>query len=194
LSVDPQDFFTSGNDPRYVNRFAYAGNDPVTNLDPDGEAIGKAIKFVRNTIKHKGNPIKGAAETISGIGDDIGTLADGQLNLEDVETVVSLVTGLDKKDQKAIGSIGKKAKDKFSDCRDPKSIQDKMTLDAAKSGKGDTIIPADEIKDPKFKDKGMEKAQYKTKSDQGKDSVVNYMRKPGSDSGTDYKFKKRSDE
>ena len=83
-------------------------------------------------------------------------------------------------------------KDKFASRREPKSIQDQMTLDAAKSGQGETIIPADKIKDPTFK--GMEKAQLKTESNEGKKSVVNFMRKPKSKEGTDFKFKKRSDE
>ena len=82
--------------------------------------------------------------------------------------------------------------DKFAGRREPKSLQDQMTLDAAKKGEGDTIISADKIKDPKFK--GMEKAQLKTTSDSGKKSVVNFMRKPGSKEGADFKFKKRSDE
>lgn len=107
LSVDPVTFMDTG-DPRYFNRYAYAGNDPINHLDPDGQAIGKAIKFVRNTIKHKGNPIKGATETLSGIGDDLGTLTDGQLNLDDAAAVVSLITGFGKKDQKAIEGAAKK--------------------------------------------------------------------------------------
>jgi len=109
LSIDPVDFMQTG-DPRYFNRFAYSGNDPVNNIDPDGRIIGKAIKFVRNTIKHKGNPIKGFTETVAGAADDIGTLVDGQLNLDDVAAVVSLVTGLDKKDQAAIASVSKRKK------------------------------------------------------------------------------------
>ena len=36
LSVDPVDFMGSGGDPRYVNRYMYAGNDPVNMWDPDG--------------------------------------------------------------------------------------------------------------------------------------------------------------
>lgn len=73
-------------------------------IDPDGQIAGKAIKFLRNTAKHKGNPIKGGAETISGAIDDIGTLVDGKFNSEDVQAAISLITGLDKKDQKAVES------------------------------------------------------------------------------------------
>jgi pretoxin HINT domain-containing protein len=82
--------------------------------------------------------------------------------------------------------------DKFADRRAPESIQDQMTLDAAKSGQGKTIIPAEKIGDPKFQ--GMEKASLKVESNEGKESVVNFMRDPKTSEGTDFKFKKRSDE
>jgi len=122
LSIDPVTFLDTG-DTRYFNRYAYVGNDPINNIDPDGRVIGKAIKFGRNTIKHNGNPIKGGAETITGIVDDVGTLVDGQLNFDDVRAVGSLITGFDKKDQKAIeGSVrgAKNAADKARQARQRK--------------------------------------------------------------------------
>ena len=58
--------------------------------------------------------------------------------------------------------------------KDPKSIQDQMTLDAAKEGQGSKII--DNLGDEKFK--GMENWEYKVKSENGRDSVVHYVRDP----------------
>jgi len=86
------------------------------------------------------------------------------------------------------GGTGAKSGDKFS--RAPKSIQDQMTLKAAKEGKGDMII--DNLSDPKFK--GMQKMELKVKSGNGNDSVVHYVRDPKTGSGTDFKFKKHSTE
>ena len=111
LSVDPVDFMGSGYDPRYVNRYAYAGNDPISNIDPNGETIGKIVKLGRNIEKHDGNVFKGVAETGAGIVDDLSTLLDGKLDANDVSAVVSLVTGLDSKDQKAFtGAVGRAVK------------------------------------------------------------------------------------
>ena len=38
LSTDPLGFASIG-DPRFINRYSYAGNDPVNNLDPDGRQV-----------------------------------------------------------------------------------------------------------------------------------------------------------
>ena len=58
--------------------------------------------------------------------------------------------------------------------RMPKSIQDQMTLRAARDGKGYSIIK--NLNDPKFK--GMEKMELKVKSANGRDSVVHHVRNP----------------
>ncbi|MBV5349003.1 hypothetical protein JZU61_05040, partial [bacterium] len=62
--------------------------------------------------------------------------------------------------------------DKWS--REPKSIQDQMTLQAAKEGHGVRIIEG--LNDPNFK--GMDKWELKVKSKNGNDSVVHYVRDP----------------
>lgn len=51
LSVDPVDFMGSGYNPAYFNRYAYSGNDPINNLDPDGQFFGAAGKLVKLAIK-----------------------------------------------------------------------------------------------------------------------------------------------
>jgi hypothetical protein len=76
--------------------------------------------------------------------------------------------------------------DKWS--RDPKSIQDEMTLEHAKKGEGDRIMIS--LKDPNFK--GMEKWELKTKSYNGNDSVVHYVRDPSTGKLMDFKFTNHS--
>ena len=76
--------------------------------------------------------------------------------------------------------------DKFS--REPKSIQDKMALEAAKEGQGVVIIRS--LNDARYK--GMEKIEFKVKSTNGKDSVVHYVRDPKTQELMDFKFKKHS--
>ncbi|MCU1748385.1 RHS repeat domain-containing protein, partial [Pseudomonas sp. 6D_7.1_Bac1] len=76
--------------------------------------------------------------------------------------------------------------DKWS--REPKSIQDQMTLKAAQSGEGNVIIR--NLSDPDFK--GMEKMELKVKSVNGNDSVVHFVRDQKTGSLLDFKFKKHS--
>jgi hypothetical protein len=63
-----------------------------------------------------------------------------------------------------------------------------MALDAAKRGEGrDLKIP---LNDPKYI--GMQKMEYRVKSETGKDSVVHYVRDPTTGELMDFKFKKHS--
>jgi hypothetical protein len=76
--------------------------------------------------------------------------------------------------------------------RTPKSIQDRLALEAAKKGEGTQII-ADNLKklnDSRYK--GMKKWEYKTKSKNGNDSVVHYVKDPKTGKLMDFKFKKHS--
>ncbi|VVM17847.1 FIG00769654: hypothetical protein [uncultured Gammaproteobacteria bacterium] len=92
---------------------------------------------------------------------------------------------------KAAASINKvKQIDRWS--RTPKSIQDRLALEAAKKGEGTQII-ADNLKklnDSRYK--GMKKWEYKTKSKNGNDSVVHYVKDPKTGKLMDFKFKKHS--
>jgi len=72
--------------------------------------------------------------------------------------------------------------------RVPKSIQDRLALEAAKRGEGIKVIEG--LNDPRFK--GMDKMEYKVKSADGLDSVVHYVRDPKTGKLMDFKFKKHS--
>ena len=78
--------------------------------------------------------------------------------------------------------------DKWS--RAPKSIQDQMTLEAAKEGYGEIIMEG--LNDPRFKN--FNKVELKVKSKTGRDSVVHYVQDPNTGNITDFKFKKHSTE
>ncbi|NKD78112.1 hypothetical protein HEQ60_10115 [Haematospirillum sp. H1815] len=90
---------------------------------------------------------------------------------------------------KAADDAGKAAiesGDKWS--RAPKSLQDQMTLQAARKEEG-RPLPI-ELNDPRYQ--GMQKMEYKTKSAEGKDSVVHYILDPKTGERMDFKFKKHS--
>ncbi|WP_305076266.1 RHS repeat domain-containing protein, partial [Methylobacter sp. BlB1] len=80
--------------------------------------------------------------------------------------------------------------DKFGNVisRLPKSIQDQMTLDAAKRGEG--IVKIDNLGDPKYA--RMQKMELETISNGGKKSNVHYVRDPITGDIMDFKFKKHS--
>lgn len=80
------------------------------------------------------------------------------------------------------------APDKWS--RTPKSIQDQMALEAAKRDEGKRIMMEVPLNDPKFKD--MHKMQLKVKSDEGRESVIHYIKNPETGELMDFKFKKHS--
>jgi hypothetical protein len=88
--------------------------------------------------------------------------------------------------QKAADKAKVKVDDKF--IRNPNSLQDKLTLDAAKSGEGVKIMS--NMGDPRYK--GWDKYEYKTKSSEGFDSVVHYVKNPNTGEVADFKFKKRA--
>ena len=72
----------------------------------------------------------------------------------------------------------------------PKTIQDKMTLEAAKKGKGEIILK--KLGDPKYK--GMVKKQLNVKSNEQRSSTVNYIHDPKTGKLSDFKFKKHSNQ
>jgi hypothetical protein len=66
-----------------------------------------------------------------------------------------------------------------------RSLQDQMTLEAARGGAGQMIIEA--LGDPRFA--GMQKWSYSTRSAKGALSEVHYVRDPRSGALMDFKFK-----
>jgi len=78
--------------------------------------------------------------------------------------------------------------DKDPRVKTPSSIQDRMTMGAAKKGAGTKIM--DNMKNERYK--GWEKWEYKVKSADGRDSVVHYVRNPQTGKTADFKFKART--
>jgi len=72
--------------------------------------------------------------------------------------------------------------------RVPKTIQDRLALEAARKGAGEVIIT--DLKDARFL--GMEKWEYAVKSNGKLDSVVHYVFDPKTGMRMDFKFKKHS--
>ncbi len=59
LSPDPVEFSPAR--PDMFGRYAYAANDPVNMIDPDGRiarAVVSGLKILRRTVKHRGNVVK----------------------------------------------------------------------------------------------------------------------------------------
>ncbi|MCB1114587.1 MAG: hypothetical protein KDK62_07515 [Chlamydiia bacterium] len=83
-------------------------------------------------------------------------------------------------------------KDKFGNeiSRDPKSIQDRLTLEAAQNGAKDVDVIIEELSDPRFR--GMEKVKYETISECGAKSKVHFVRDPKTGERFDFKFKRHS--
>ena len=187
------------------NRYAYGNNNPYKFVDPDGNS--PLSVFLVEVAK------------LTGIGYGLGVAADaisqaaafGQVNWSIAASsdaaiaggATGLLSGLNIGAAKTLSQIERSAStaataqregkitarvaDKFS--REPRSVMDKMVLDAAKEGKGTKII--ENLGDPKFK--GMEKWQYTETSTAGKTSTVHYVRDPKTGSLTDFKFTKHAE-
>ena len=161
------------NDPSLIVNVAQAELDEVKGLLADFER-----EFERAGL-----------DGAFGAGESLGQVAGKAIAL--IGGTATGVGGAALGTSKAISRITKsvnkvKQIDKWS--RTPKTIQDKLTLEAAKKGAGEPIIIS--LGDSKYK--GMEKWEYKVTSKEGKQSVVHYVKDPKTGKMMDFKFKKHS--
>ena len=107
MSIDPVTFLHTGN-PSQFNRYAYANNDPINMFDPDGR--NAVTKFVKQTIKHKGNVIEAAID----VGGEVVTVfAPSSTPLERLISAAELVSPVSVSDIKDAKKVIGAAKKKF---------------------------------------------------------------------------------
>ncbi|MDN4037291.1 RHS repeat-associated core domain-containing protein [Massilia sp. YIM B02443] len=122
LSIDP--VTTDANTGGSFNRYAYANNSPYKYIDPDGR--NAVTKFIKQTIKHRGDAIQAVADVAS----DVVTVVSPSSTMgERVEAAISLLSPVDVKDVKAA-----------------KNLLEKVSL--PKPGKGPGSVPKED-RDPK---------------------------------------------
>ncbi|WP_347815000.1 RHS repeat domain-containing protein [Leptospira noguchii] len=173
---------------------ALSAPTPVNAAVNSAVATGKGVYDLAKDYKGTYNSAKDFAGKLTSKDDKVRDYAAGQAAAHTMSAVLGGMAG------KALGSKLPKPKTDLPGggtnnggkqwSREPKSIQDQMTLDASKKGAGKNIL--NNLDDPKYK--GMEKWEYKTKSKNGKDSVVHYVKDPKTNELMDFKFKKHSTE
>jgi hypothetical protein len=77
--------------------------------------------------------------------------------------------------------------------REPKSLQDQMSLEGAKRGEGDVLISAEDMNDPKYAGTH-DKYEYVVKSTDGKTTVVHYVKDKETGELSDFKFKNHGED
>jgi len=79
-----------------MNMYAYVGGDPVNATDPSG-AIAKLLKVAynvgRNTARNGGDLKKSGLDELNDAIENLSTLADGQLTIDDAFAAFDLATG-----------------------------------------------------------------------------------------------------
>lgn len=103
LSIDP--VTTDANTGGSFNRYAYANNSPYKYIDPNGR--NAVTKFIKQTIKHRGDAIQAAVDVAS----DVVTVVSPSSSMGDrVEAAISLISPVDVSDLKAAKSFFRGAK------------------------------------------------------------------------------------
>jgi hypothetical protein len=141
------------------------------------------------------------------IGDKIAAAADITLdvgtgiNVKDIKAAAKAVEGAAEKVsalrkgplKNASGSLDESASkarslpqgDKFR--RDPRNLQDKLTMDEAKAGAGEPVPGMGPLKDPRYK--GWQKMQHQHEGPDGTRTNVHYNLNPKTGEKADFKFK-----
>lgn len=190
-------------DYKHIDRYSYGYGNPVNANDPSGNAAETPWDIANAVVGWgtfgfdvaEGN-WWGAAESGAGALYDTAAifvpfLPGGASTALKGKRAAALVVDTASDASKSGGDvIHLPHTDKFGNVisRNPKSIQDQMTLEAAQRGEGIVKIPS--LNDPKFK--GMQKMELETISAGGKKSNVHYVRDPATGQTMDFKFKKHS--
>ncbi len=93
MAVDPAQF--AADQPMSFNRYSYGNNNPYSYQDPDGR-VAKLLKASYNVFKRwrKSGDLKGAIkDEVINFVDNVSTLADGQLTVDDAFAAIDIVTG-----------------------------------------------------------------------------------------------------
>jgi hypothetical protein len=178
-SNDPMGFTQSN--PQSFNRYLYVNNNPYRYTDPTGMCGTGLCVLAAFLIKEAASEL---FEYATGVPAPSVKNA-GKFAMKKV--ALGVKQGI--KDQ-ALNVKKKVETDKFGNVisREPKSLQDKMTLDSARQGNG--IVKIDKLGDPKYKD--MQKIEVETISSGGVKSNVHYVKDPATGNTMDFKFKKHS--
>jgi RHS repeat-associated protein len=195
LSIDPIAVRLIGDN---FNRYAYAFNSPYKFTDPDGRDGGNFYTDKNLKLAQPSDEGVGLVADFLPIIGDVKGFVDAY-NDPTPANVLSAVIGLAGPVGDLFGKVVKRADniadvvaetDKFGNAisREAKSIQDQMTLEAAKRGEG--IVKMEGLADPRYA--GMQKMEYRVEAAGGQTSNVHYVRDPATGETMDFKFKEHS--
>ena len=144
LGEDPVDFIGSGGNPAYFNRYAYSGNDPINNIDPDGEffqvvgfALGVASNVAIQTLvegKSLGevNVVEALTSGVVGA-TGLGAVSQGAKAIKAVRGAKQVSKKL-KKAQRHAQSRSRRGKDSFNADKKVNSLQNEIRGDIKDAG------------------------------------------------------------